>query len=58
MIGLEMGEEAKSFQTFALERGILINVSAGKVVRMVPPLIVSESSIKELNECLRKFLGR
>jgi acetylornithine/succinyldiaminopimelate/putrescine aminotransferase len=58
MIGLEMGEEAKSFQTFALKHGILVNVSAGRVVRMVPPLIVSEGSIKELNVCLRAFLGR
>jgi acetylornithine/N-succinyldiaminopimelate aminotransferase len=58
MIGLEMGEDAKSFQSFALENGILVNVCAGRVVRLVPPLIISESSVGELNGCLEKFLHR
>jgi acetylornithine/succinyldiaminopimelate/putrescine aminotransferase len=56
MIGLEMGKEAKRFQSFALESGILVNVCAGDVVRMVPPLIISESSVEELNGCLERFL--
>lgn len=57
MIGLEMGEEAKRFQEFALKAGILVNVCGGRVVRMVPPLIVSEASVQELNKALRNFLG-
>lgn len=57
MIGLEMGEEAKRFQEFALKAGILVNVCGGRVVRMVPPLIVSEASVQELNKALRAFLG-
>ncbi len=58
MIGLEMGERAKQFQEFALKNGILVNVSGGKVVRMVPPLIVSEASVRELNGVLKRFLGQ
>jgi acetylornithine aminotransferase/acetylornithine/N-succinyldiaminopimelate aminotransferase len=57
MIGLEMGEEAKRFQEFALKAGILVNVCGGRVVRLVPPLIISEDSVKELNSALRDFLG-
>jgi len=57
MIGLEMGEEARRFQEFALKAGILVNVCGGRVVRMVPPLIVSEASVQELNKALRNFLG-
>jgi acetylornithine/N-succinyldiaminopimelate aminotransferase len=57
MIGLEMGEEAKRFQEFARDRGILVNVCGGRVVRMVPPLIVSEDSVRVLNDALKEFLG-
>lgn len=57
MLGLEMGEDAKRFQEYALKHGILVNVCGGRVVRMVPPLIVSEASVRELNSVLGKFLG-
>jgi acetylornithine aminotransferase/acetylornithine/N-succinyldiaminopimelate aminotransferase len=40
MNGVEMGDLAKEFQKFALGRNLLVNVSAGKVVRLVPPLII------------------
>jgi acetylornithine/succinyldiaminopimelate/putrescine aminotransferase len=56
MIGLEMGEISKKFQEFALKNGILVNVCGGRVVRMVPPIIISEGSISKLNETLRQFL--
>ncbi len=56
MIGMEMGDEAKRFQEVALESGILVNVCGGRVVRMVPPLIVSEPSVRELNSTLKRFL--
>jgi len=52
-----MGEEAKRFQEFARDRGILVNVCGGRVVRMVPPLIVSEDSVRVLNDALKEFLG-
>jgi acetylornithine aminotransferase/acetylornithine/N-succinyldiaminopimelate aminotransferase len=56
MIGVEMGDLAKEFQKFALGKRLLVNVSAGKVVRLVPPLIISESSMNDLNSALRDFL--
>ena len=58
MIGVEMGEEAKRYQEFALREGVLVNVASGKVVRMIPPLIIGESSIARANELLRDFLER
>ena len=58
MIGLEMGDLARQFQEFALNQGILVNVSGGKVVRLVPPLIVSEMSVRELNGALKRFLDQ
>lgn len=58
MIGLEMGDLAKPFQEFALKQGILVNVSGGKVVRLVPPLIVSDASVRELNGTMKRFLDQ
>jgi len=58
MIGLEMGEEAKRFQERALGEGVLVNVTGGRIVRMVPPLIVSDTSISRTNDVLKDFLDR
>lgn len=57
MIGVEMGDMAKEFQRFALERRLLVNVAAGKTLRLVPPLIISENSVGLLNSAMRDFLG-
>ncbi len=56
IIGIEMNDGAKEFQKFGLSQGILINVCAGKVVRLIPPLILSEDSILAFNDLLRQFL--
>jgi len=56
MIGVEMGDLAKEFQRFALSKRLLVNVAGGKVLRLVPPLIISEASINDLNSALREFL--
>ncbi|MCX6651033.1 MAG: acetylornithine transaminase [Methanomassiliicoccales archaeon] len=56
MTGVEMGDMAKEFQKYALQKGLLVNVCAGKVVRLIPPLIISQSSIDELNGTLREFM--
>ncbi|MHC1709261.1 MAG: acetylornithine transaminase [Methanomassiliicoccales archaeon] len=57
MIGVEMGDLAKEFQKFALGKRLLVNVSAGKVVRLVPPLIIADASVRDLNSALRDFLN-
>ncbi len=57
MIGIEMeGEMAKEFQRYAFKRRLLVNVAAGKTIRLVPPLIISDQSIGAFNESLRSFL--
>ncbi|MFW6375394.1 MAG: aspartate aminotransferase family protein [Guyparkeria sp.] len=42
MIGIELDRPAGELVGRALERGLLINVTAGSVVRLLPPLILSE----------------
>jgi acetylornithine aminotransferase/acetylornithine/N-succinyldiaminopimelate aminotransferase len=59
MIGIEMADErAKELQAYAFQRKQLINVAGGKVVRLVPPLILSDQSISSFNETFRSFLTR
>ncbi|MFI9652195.1 aspartate aminotransferase family protein [Guyparkeria halopsychrophila] len=43
MIGIELDRPAGELVALALEQGLLINVTAGSVVRLLPPLILSES---------------
>ncbi|MDD1773066.1 MAG: aspartate aminotransferase family protein [Methanomassiliicoccales archaeon] len=57
MIGIEMGDEAKKLQKVAFHERILVNVCAGSVVRLVPPLIVGESSVDRFNAVLRSFVS-
>ena len=57
MTGIEMGDKAKEFQKFGLEKRLLINVAAAKVVRAVPPLIISDASVGTFNETLASFLA-
>ncbi len=57
MIGMEMGGMAKEFQKYALQKGLLVNVCAGNILRLVPPLIVSQGSVNTLNQVLREFLS-
>ncbi len=56
MIGVDMAG-AREFQDFAMGRGVLVNVCGGSTVRLVPPLIVSESSTHRLDALLTEFLG-
>ncbi|MDP1568401.1 MAG: acetylornithine/succinylornithine family transaminase [Vicinamibacterales bacterium] len=47
MRGLELTVDAASVVDRARERGLLVNRTAGRVVRLLPPLTVSEAEIAE-----------
>jgi acetylornithine aminotransferase/acetylornithine/N-succinyldiaminopimelate aminotransferase len=57
MIGIEMGEAAKDFQKQCLAHGLLTNVAGGKVLRLVPPLILSDASMHAFNAELDAYLA-
>lgn len=48
MIGIELDRPCGELVTRGLAAGLLINVTADKVVRFLPPLIFSESDAREL----------
>jgi len=56
MLGLELDRPANDLKMIGLANGILINVTAESVVRIMPPLIISEAEIDELVLRLKKCI--
>jgi acetylornithine aminotransferase len=48
LIGIELDRSCGELVTLALEQGLLINVTADRVVRLLPPLIMSDSEADEM----------
>jgi acetylornithine aminotransferase len=48
MIGVELNRDCGELVTAGLERGLLINVTAGRVIRLLPPLIINREQTLEL----------
>lgn len=61
MIGIELDRDCGELMTTALQKGLLINVTAGNVLRLIPPLILSEQECDQLaagvTELLNEFLA-
>ncbi len=61
MIGIELDRPCGELVGLALEAGLLINVTADKVVRLLPSLVYSDAECRQLVDMLaallRKFLG-
>ena len=45
MIGLELDQDANHLKLRALEKGILLNVTQDRVIRLLPPLIIDEDQV-------------
>ena len=48
MTGVQLDRECGELVGLCRERGLLVNVTAGNVIRLVPPLVISESEIDQL----------
>jgi len=61
MLAIELDRPCKDLMTAALQRGFLINVTAEKVVRLLPPLILSDEEADRIVESVatmvREFLA-
>ena len=61
MLAVELDRPCKEILTLALERGLLLNVTADSVVRLLPPLILSDHEADQIvsgvAECVRSFLA-
>jgi acetylornithine/N-succinyldiaminopimelate aminotransferase len=61
MIGIELDRPCTDLVKMALEKKLLINVTAEKVVRLLPPLVINEVEAKELvarlSALIKQFLS-
>ena len=56
MIGIELDRPCAELVKMALEAKLLINVTADKVVRLLPPLVINEAEANELVARLSKLI--
>jgi acetylornithine aminotransferase len=62
MIGIELDRPCGDLVKMALADKLLINVTADKVVRLLPPLVMNEAEAKELvsrlSALIKAFLAK
>ena len=56
MIGIELDRDCPELVKHALEKGLLINVAAGRVVRLLPPYILTDEQADELIDSLSTLI--
>ena len=56
MLGLELDRECRDTVLKALQRGLVINCTAGNVLRFLPPLIVEKEHVDEAVSVLKEIL--
>ena len=58
LLGMELATEGDPIVRTCLEKGFLINCTAGNVLRFIPPLIVQRKDIDQLIDTLRDIFSR
>ena len=56
MLGIELARDCGELVQRGLEAGLLINVTAGNTVRLLPPLIIDESEARSLADGVIKLI--
>ncbi|KTC85081.1 aspartate aminotransferase family protein [Legionella brunensis] len=56
MLGVELDRPANDARLIGIENGILFNVTADTVIRLLPPLIINDQEIEELVSRLTKTI--
>ena len=61
MLGIELENNCSDLVTLALQEHLLINVTSGNVVRLLPPLIISDVEANQIVmtvcELIRTFIS-
>jgi len=61
LLAVELKQPCQALVSLALEQGLLINVTADNVVRLLPPLIMNQTQTAELAakliDCINQFTG-
>ncbi len=56
MLGLELTQEANHLKGRALEKGVLLNVTQNKVIRLLPPLIIDQEQADRIVEVVSSLI--
>jgi acetylornithine/N-succinyldiaminopimelate aminotransferase len=56
MLGLELTQEANHLKNRALEKGVLLNVTQNKVIRLLPPLIIDREQADRIVEVVSSLI--
>ncbi len=56
MIGIELHQPCTELVGLAADKGLLINVTAGSVIRLLPPLIMNESQADQVIEIISSLI--
>ncbi len=56
MVGIELREPCTELMSAALARGLLINVTADSVIRLLPPLIIGAAEIDQIVATLGELI--
>ncbi|MES2501863.1 MAG: aspartate aminotransferase family protein, partial [Pseudomonadota bacterium] len=60
--GIELDRPCAEIVKMALETQLLINVTAEKVIRLLPPLVINEAEalelVERLSKLIKQFLGQ
>ncbi len=57
IIGIELNRPCAKLVQMALDENLLINVTAGNIIRLLPPLIISDEQIIQLSTTLKKIIN-
>jgi acetylornithine aminotransferase len=61
LLGIELARDCGDLVRHALAEGLLINVTAGRVVRLLPPYILTDEEadgiVESVSSLIRRFLG-
>jgi acetylornithine/N-succinyldiaminopimelate aminotransferase len=56
MMGIQLDRPCAELVNRAREAGLLINVTAGSVVRLLPPLVISQTEMQHLVDTLSQII--
>ena len=57
MIGIQLRKDCAELVSRGLEAGVLINVTAGNTIRLLPPLIINEHEALDLAGRIAGLIG-
>jgi acetylornithine/N-succinyldiaminopimelate aminotransferase len=58
ILGAELTKPGRDIVNAALDQGVIINCTAGKVLRFIPPLIITEEQVDEVLRVLGDILAK